>query len=369
MKGTIVRELVRTAAALAIAAAIATTPGVSQAQNEDVSGEITLMSYAGIFEDQYKQAVIEPFLEEYPNVSINYFTTGNSAQMLGALRAQQSDPQVDVAIFDAGVALVGNAEGLLSEITVDEVPNLADLHPLATVQEGYGPAVTFDNLVIIYDTQDVEGSPTSLEELWNEDYDGAVGVSAMPNIQGIALTVMTASMLGEDWTKSIDGAIEKLAELAPRVQTFDPQPDGYTMVLNDSLVIATGWNARAQTFREQSDGRLGVMLPDEGSVFQINAINLVEGAPTLLVRETRAFFANPASGATTTRSPRPLAAMASHSTGRAYRSSTGMRKKPDTCGACRSSVTTRSAPAASMASAQTRARIDTRGSSFLSPLA
>lgn len=277
MKGTIVRELARTAAAIAIAA-FATAPGVSQAQNQDVSGEITLMAYAGIFEDQYKQAVIEPFLEEYPNVSINYFTTGNSAQMLGALRAQKSDPQVDVAIFDAGVALVGNAEGLLSEISVDEVPNLADLHPLATVQEGYGPAVTFDNLVIIYDTQDVEGSPTSLAELWNEEYDGAVGVSAMPNIQGIALTAMTASMIGEDWTKSIDGAIEKLAELAPRVQTFDPQPDGYTMVLNDSLVIATGWNARAQTFREQSDGRLGVMLPDEGSVFQINAINLVEGA-------------------------------------------------------------------------------------------
>ena len=32
-------------------------------------------------------------------------------------------------------------------------------------------------------------------------------------------------------------------------------------------------------------------------------------------------------------------------------------------------VSTRSAPAASMASAHTRARIDTRGSSFLSPLA
>ena len=59
---------------------------------------------------------------------------------------------------------------------------------------------------------------------------------------------------------------------------------------------------------------------------------------------SRAFLAKPASGATTTRSCRPLAAMASHSTGSAYRSSTGIRKKPWTWGACRSSVTTRSAP-------------------------
>ena len=40
--------------------------------------------------------------------------------------------------------------------------------------------------------------------------------------------------------------------------------------------------------------------------------------------------------------------------GAAYRSSTGTRKKPCTWGACRSMVMTRSAPAASMASAHTR---------------
>ena len=62
------------------------------------------------------------------------------------------------------------------------------------------------------------------------------------------------------------------------MQTFDPTPDGYTMVLNDSLDIATGWNARAQFYSEESDGRLGVMLPEEGSVLQKNTINLVEGS-------------------------------------------------------------------------------------------
>jgi hypothetical protein len=59
-----------------------------------------------------------------------------------------------------------------------------------------------------------------------------------------------------------------------------------------------------------------------------------------------AFFAYPASGATTTRSVRFFCATASHNTGSEDRSSTGLVKKPCTCGACRSSVTTRSAPAA-----------------------
>jgi hypothetical protein len=94
---------------------------------------------------------------------------------------------------------------------------------------------------------------------------------------------------------------------------------------------------------------------------------MARGAPRRLAY-IRAFLANPASGETTTTSVSPSARMASHRNGLAYRSSTGMRKNPWIWAACRSMVTTRSAPATSMASAHTRARIDTRGSSFLSPL-
>ena len=80
------------------------------------------------------------------------------------------------------------------------------------------------------------------------------------------------------------------------------------------------------------------------------------GVPSLLAY-CGSLLAKPVSGETTTRSG-SLRRDLPH-IGIAYRSSTGMRKKPWICGACRSSVTTRSTPAASIASAQTRARIDT----------
>ncbi|HEX7126715.1 MAG TPA: ABC transporter substrate-binding protein [Thermodesulfobacteriota bacterium] len=249
-----------------------------RAEAQEASGEVTLMSYAGVFQDQYVKAVVEPFMAKHPKIRVKFTTSGNSAQMLGALRAQKSDPQVDVIIFDAGTGLVGNREGLLDTISEQEVPNLANLYPAAIVQKGYGPAVTFDNLVLVYDTTKVTSKPDSLAELWKPEYRGKVGVSGMPNIQGIAFTVMTAKMIGEDWTKSIDRTVKKLAELAPSVQTFDPSPDGYTLVLNGTLEWATGWNARAQFFRNESKGKLGVLLPKEGSVMQINTINLVKGA-------------------------------------------------------------------------------------------
>ena len=43
--------------------------------------------------------------------------------------------------------------------------------------------------------------------------------------------------------------------------------------------LGVGWNARAQVNSDLSGGKLRAVLPSEGSVFQINTINLVKGAP------------------------------------------------------------------------------------------
>jgi putative spermidine/putrescine transport system substrate-binding protein len=114
--------------------------------------------------------------------------------------------------------------------------------------------------------------------LWNPAWRGRIAISAPPNIQGLALTAILAHAGTADWRRA-DDAFRELRELAPSVKTFDPQPDGYTLVLNGTVVFATGWNARAQLYRDRSGGRLGVMLPDEGTVYQINTINVLRRAP------------------------------------------------------------------------------------------
>ena len=260
----------------AVPAARAQAP--SPAPNTAISGEITLVSYAGVFQDNYTATVIEPFLRRFPNVRINYFPGGTSAQMLGTVRGQRNDPQTDVVIMDASISMAGNSEGLFERLTPAEVPSLEELYPEARAVGGeFGPAVTYDHLVIVYDTQRITPAPTSLRFLWNPALRGQIGISAPPNIQGLALTVMVAKMEGADYRQTIDPAIARLRELAPSVQTFDPNPEGYVLILNGVLSVATGWNARAQLFNTQTNGRIGVLLPSEGSVFQINTINVTRG--------------------------------------------------------------------------------------------
>lgn len=252
-------------------------PAVLRAQG--LSGQITLMSYAGIFQDNYTKAVIEPFTAAHPGVKVNYAPGGTSAQMVGSVRAQKADPQIDVVIMDVTTSSIGNLEGLFEKLTPAEFPVLGELAPEARAAGGeFGPAVTFDHLVLVYDTQNLKPPIARLADLWRPDLKGQIALSAPPNIQGLALTAMVEKMEGGDHRKSIDAAMKRLKELAPSVNTFEPNPDGYSLILNGVVKVATGWNARSQLYGDQSGGKIGTLLPPEGSVFQINTINLTAGS-------------------------------------------------------------------------------------------
>ena len=264
---------------LVLQTGLATIAGPAIVKAQSLRGSITLMSYAGIFQDNYLKTVVEPFQQAFPGVKVNYVPGGTSAQMVGSVRAQKADPQIDVAIMDVTTSSIGNIEGLFEKLAPSEVPALEELYPEARAAGGdYGPAVTFDHLVLVYDTQNLKPPIARLGDLWRPDLKGLLALSAPPNIQGLALTVLIERMEGGDYRKSIDAAIKKLRALAPSVNTFEPNPDGYSLILNGVVRVATGWNARAQLYGDQTNGKIGTILPPEGSVFQINTINLTAGS-------------------------------------------------------------------------------------------
>lgn len=235
-----------------------------------------VLGYSGVFEDNYTAAVVAPFVAT--GTPLQYVGSDTSAAMLGQLRTQKTDPQLDVVIMDTTIAALACGEGLVEPLTPALLPVIDELDPQARAAGGAcGPGVTFDHLVVVYDSGAVTPPPTALKAFWDPAWKGRIGVDAPPNIIGLALTAILAHATTGDW-KNANAAFEQLKALGPSVQTFQPQPDPYTLVLNGTLAMATGWNARAQLYHDRSQGKLGVMLPSEGTVFQINTINLVKGA-------------------------------------------------------------------------------------------
>ena len=242
-------------------------------------GAAQVMTYSDpAFQKFYTQTVINPFNRQ-GGLQAQYTPGRSSAEMLGNLRTQKTSPQLDVVIMDTTTAAIACKEGLVEPITAALVPELGELDPQAVqTGNGCGPGVTFDHLVIYYDAQAVSPAPASLAVLDDPAWKGKVGLGAPPNIQGLALTAVYNHAATGDWRKA-DAGFAALRTLAPQVQTFEPQPDGYTLIQQGVLDFCTGWNARSQFFHDQTGGRIGVMLPKEGTVLQINTINVVKNAP------------------------------------------------------------------------------------------
>lgn len=260
--------------AIALAAGLYAQGALAQQQT------VTVMAYSGLFQERYTKAVIEPFMKANPGIKVEYFPLPNSAQMLGNLRAQKAAPQADVVIMDVSVSKAATDEKLLIKIDDKVSKNVADLYPNARIADVDGVAVTFDNLVMLYNSDVVKETPKSWMDLAKPDLKGKVAIPGMPDIQGLSLVlIMDKARGGADYLKSVDQGIAALGEIAPNVQTWEPKPEVYPVIISGQAAAGAGWNARAQVNADASGGKLKAILPQEGSVFQINTINYVAGGP------------------------------------------------------------------------------------------
>ncbi|TDD22480.1 ABC transporter substrate-binding protein [Nonomuraea diastatica] len=268
-------------------ATVAGCSGSSSTPTNDApdSGTITVKGYSGIFEDVFKTSVIEPFQKKHPKIKVNFVGSANSAENLASLRAARNSPDTDVSIMDVSTSGTGNKSEVFQPLDPAKVPNMKDIDPRGKVEGNFGPALTFDSLVLLYNDS-VTPAPTTWDALWDPKYKGKVVVPAQPDIQGTGLMLIENAKAGGDYTKSVDQGIARLKQLAPNVQTWAPQPDSYTLVQSGTAALAVGWNARGQYYADESKGKLKVAIVDEQTIFQINTINLVKDSPSPAAAQT-----------------------------------------------------------------------------------
>jgi putative spermidine/putrescine transport system substrate-binding protein len=261
---------------IAVAAALGLSRQIAVAEP---TGEIVLMAYPGAFQDNYMKAVVEPFMAAHPAIKVIYNAGGNSAQMLGLIRAQKGSPQIDVSVMDFSVSRIANKEELFSKLERSDVPNLADIYDEARMPGDMGPGIDFDNLVMLYNPETMKPAPTGIKDLLDPANKGKLVFSPAPNVIGISLQIVVAKSLGSDYKAPIDPVIDTLKKIALQIQTWQATPDNYTMIINGAAGLGIGWNARAQFYTDKSGGKLKSIVMKEGGVLDIDTINLVTGAP------------------------------------------------------------------------------------------
>jgi putative spermidine/putrescine transport system substrate-binding protein len=243
------------------------------------------MGFNGVFQTLFTEKVIDPFEAKYPNVKVKYLPIENSGQVLAAMKTQASNPDVDVALMDKSVAITANAEGLFGQLSPSVVTNLSSIEAAGQAADDYGPALTFDSLALLYNPTLVKTAPTSWNDLWNSAYKGKV-VMPPADTRLLDLLVVLDHLAGQNYQTSMSPALSRLKTLASSVETWNPQPDVYTPIANGQGAIGVGWNARGQIYYNQTGGKLKPVLPAEGTVYQINTINLSAHSQNKVAAET-----------------------------------------------------------------------------------
>ncbi|MER6088989.1 ABC transporter substrate-binding protein [Streptomyces bluensis] len=277
------RSVLTASAALTATALLATACSSNAASPAGGSGgaggkqTVTFMGFYGTFQDAFTKTVIAPFEKANPDITVKYVPIQNSAEVLAKLRASTSRPVADVALIDRSVAPTANQEKLFAKLDPAKVPNLDRLVESARNKDGYGPGFSIDSLSILYNSKKVKQAPMSWNDLWDPAYKGKL---AMPiaDTRGVALIIALEKILGADYKTDIDPAIKKLKSLSGGVETWQPSPDVYTAVQSGEADVAVGWNARGQYYKDSSGGVVQPVLPKEGTVTQINTINLVNNS-------------------------------------------------------------------------------------------
>lgn len=96
---------------------------------------------------------------------------GNTSGSIAKVRAQMSDPQLDVIFIDDIGVLTLEREGALEKLDLSRMPNAADIHPSYVVGDGYSIGIFNYIVTLLYNPDEIE-APTSWSDLWSEEYEG-----------------------------------------------------------------------------------------------------------------------------------------------------------------------------------------------------
>jgi putative spermidine/putrescine transport system substrate-binding protein len=238
---------------------------------------LTFSAFGGLFQELYEPAVVDPFRQSRGGAAVFYDPVPSSTQILGKLRRQRDQPELDVVLLDLATARIATDEGLL-EALPPSMPVLAELAPTATFPGVSGRALYTEPLVLLFDAARVR-PPVSWKLLWSGLDERSIALPAPPESEGVAFTIVAGRLFGGgiEARAAADG-VTSIKELARGVVTWDPRPDVYHFIGDGNAKLGVGWNMPAQVYSDRMGGRLGVAFPVEGTISRVITVNLVKGA-------------------------------------------------------------------------------------------
>ena len=270
----------------------ALTLAAASAQAQEMSNEMTLVSWGGAYQSSQQNAYVEPYLEMHPEVSVAWDESSNEA--VAKLRAMNEAGNVTWDLVDvvASDAIRLCDEGLAMEYDPDEL--LADGDDGSKASDDFGDLIVSDCYIpqIVYSTTfgyrtDMvpEGAeaPNDICDVFDlETYPGKRALEKRP-INNMEWALLCDGVAKEDvydvleTEEGQDQALAKLGTIKDQTIWWSAGADTPQLLADGEIFMGSTYNGRLFSVIEEQDQPVAMMW--DAQVFDLDGWVIPAGLP------------------------------------------------------------------------------------------
>jgi putative spermidine/putrescine transport system substrate-binding protein len=242
---------------------------------------LTVTSYGGIFEDAIRKFVVTDF--ESTTGAKAKVLLGSTPQWMAQIDANRTQPPIDVLLNTVDTTMVAGRSGLVEKLTVDKVPNLADVpKPLLDMFQEWGAIFAFGSWGFAYHER-LQQPPRSFAELVDGTAAGKWRV-ALPNT-GYGFTPMVliwslADALGGS-VDNAEPAFDAIKRMKPHAAFWASVPEPLTLLESGEADITLYPDGRTWAAYDSGAHWIRFINPKEGGVNNPSLVQKVKNGSDL----------------------------------------------------------------------------------------
>jgi putative spermidine/putrescine transport system substrate-binding protein len=227
--------------------------------------------------------VIAPVFKQATGASVTQSIVLGTDQVARLTAAKGNKPPFDVAFFDTPQVLDAVKDGLIVEYPAAKSPNFSGLIP--KFQDKWGPKITMQVIGIGYNPKKIKTPPKSWDALWDPQYKGRVGLTALNSQLGIAFLAELNRIKGGT-EGDFAPAFKALRELLPNVGAIAANLGAYATLWQQEQIDIAPYNFNFVQTLKAKDVPVEFVIPDTGAAGWETSLHLVTNAaePDLAVK-------------------------------------------------------------------------------------
>jgi putative spermidine/putrescine transport system substrate-binding protein len=245
----------------AAAAALIAAPAIVRAESKT----IVTTSYGGVYEDNYKKFVLDPFSKKTGAEFVMKY--GGADEWLNNSVINRAAPEIDLPMLSVPVAARAiKIPDLFIDLNTTNVPNIKDIHPVFyETYEGRAVGFNYTDYSFIYNTAKVNPAPKSWADLWDPRFKGQVlcpGPTAGSMYEMIIIAARLNGGSEDNWRPAIDA----MKRLKPNiVRWFTNSNEVAALIERGEATVAAGYPGFKGHALIDAGQPVKVVVPTEGA--------------------------------------------------------------------------------------------------------